>query len=190
MSLRAVILDIGNVVIRWRPEMLFPTPFESQAALDATLLEHNFREWYDNGRGGTGTERAAIFDTYMTAFAAAVSQPMPGMATMIDRLKAKGITLLALSNAPPEAEDLVRAAHGPAMECFRDVFISGKEGIAKPDTRAFQMILQRNAIQPGDAIFADDMAENVAAAEAAGLKAHLFTTAADFERRLFAEGVL
>jgi 2-haloacid dehalogenase len=190
MRPRVVILDIGNVVIRWQPERLFPTPFKDQEALDATLAAHGFREWYDGGRGSTEAEASIVFETYMTAFAAAVAEPMAGMATLIDQLKKKAVMLLALSNAPPEVEDFVRAAHGPTMNCFDDVFISGKEGIAKPDPRAFKLLLNRNAVDPGEALFADDVLENVEAAAAVGIKSHLFTSAADFERRLTVEGLL
>jgi 2-haloacid dehalogenase len=190
VSLRAVVLDLGNVVVRWQPERLFPKPFETQEILDATLASHGFRAWYDGGRGATGTEAAIVFDRYMTAFAEAVAEPVEGMAQLIGRLKDSGVMLLALSNAPPEAEDFMRAAHGPTMALFDDVFISGKEGIAKPDMRAFDVLLRRNAIGPSEAIFADDTNANVVAAELVGIKAHLFTTAADFERRLVVDGLL
>ncbi len=49
--------------------------------------------------------------------------------------------------------------------------LSAEEGIAKPDPRIYERTLQRLNVRPEEAIFVDDLAENVAAALALGIHA-------------------
>jgi len=52
---------------------------------------------------------------------------------------------------------------------------SAEEGVMKPDPRIFEVALARTGAQPAEAIFVDDMEENVVAARALGIHAIHFT---------------
>ncbi len=56
------------------------------------------------------------------------------------------------------------------------VIISAEEGIAKPDERLYQLAAKRLGIEPGEVAFIDDLTENVAGAQAAGMQALLHET--------------
>jgi epoxide hydrolase-like predicted phosphatase len=53
---------------------------------------------------------------------------------------------------------------------FDTVIISSEEGIAKPDARIYRLAAKRLGVQPEQAIFVDDVAENVDAARAVGMR--------------------
>ncbi len=50
------------------------------------------------------------------------------------------------------------------------IVISAEEGIAKPDARIYRIAAERLGIQPTEAVFVDDMAENVATARVVGMR--------------------
>lgn len=52
---------------------------------------------------------------------------------------------------------------------FDTIVISAEEGVAKPDPRIYQLTLDRLGLQPHEAVFVDDLAVNIAAARECGL---------------------
>ncbi len=71
-------------------------------------------------------------------------------------------------------------------ELFDAVVISAEVGMRKPERRIFQLAVQQLGLEPAECVFIDDIAENVAAAQAAGLAAVLHRTAADTAGQLSA----
>ena len=63
-------------------------------------------------------------------------------------------------------------------------------GVVKPDPRIYQMVEDDCGLAPQALIFADDKAENIAAAAARGWKTHQFESWQGWARRLVAEGLL
>ncbi|MCX6066035.1 MAG: HAD family phosphatase [Chloroflexi bacterium] len=60
---------------------------------------------------------------------------------------------------------------------FDDVIVSAEVGIVKPDARIYQLALDKFGIQPEEAVFVDDMPENIAACQALGMQGVQFKTA-------------
>ena len=54
---------------------------------------------------------------------------------------------------------------------FDEMIISAEVKLVKPDPRIFHLAVQRLQVLPQEALFVDDMAENVAAAHKEGLEA-------------------
>jgi putative hydrolase of the HAD superfamily len=50
------------------------------------------------------------------------------------------------------------------------MIISAEVGIAKPDARIYQIAVDRLGVLPGEALFVDDVIENIQSARAFGLK--------------------
>jgi 2-haloacid dehalogenase len=73
---------------------------------------------------------------------------------------------------------------------FRDIVVSGREKLLKPDPAIYWLALDRFKLQPSRALFVDDRKINVDGAEAIGLRSHLFTDAEGLRARLVAEGLL
>ena len=61
---------------------------------------------------------------------------------------------------------------------------SWKEGIVKPDPRAFHLILKRMGVQPHEAVFVDDQEKNTRVASELGMHAVLFKNATQLKREL------
>ncbi|MGE5123109.1 MAG: HAD family hydrolase [Acidobacteriaceae bacterium] len=57
---------------------------------------------------------------------------------------------------------------------FDEMVISAEVGLLKPDQRIFVLAVERIGVSPGQAVFIDDMLDNVEAARRTGLKAIQF----------------
>ncbi|NBQ49711.1 MAG: HAD family phosphatase, partial [Marivivens sp.] len=69
-------------------------------------------------------------------------------------------------------------------------YISGHMGEVKPEPEIYRMLEADCGVEPTALLFADDRADNIAAAAARGWKTHLFTDPQGFAARLVAEGLL
>ncbi len=67
----------------------------------------------------------------------------------------------------------------PLFDRFAGIVVSGEEGMMKPAPEIYALALDRFGLGPGDGAFIDDRADNVAAADQAGLIGHVFVDAAD-----------
>jgi putative hydrolase of the HAD superfamily len=73
---------------------------------------------------------------------------------------------------------------------FDVVVNSARAGVAKPDPRAYRLVLDGLGVAPGEALFVDDKPRNISAAEALGIPSILFTSAPALERELAERGLL
>ena len=100
----------------------------------------------------------------------------PESRDLIHDLARNGIRMAVLSNASAEfGEELRRADWFEAMSF---ALISGEEGVAKPDLKIYETLLETlshetgGVERPADVIFFDDLAANVEAAQTLGIDAH------------------
>jgi epoxide hydrolase-like predicted phosphatase len=61
-------------------------------------------------------------------------------------------------------------------DLFDDMVISAEVNLMKPDERIYRLALDRFGIRPDEAIFLDDMPENIEAAKAIGIRGIRFQT--------------
>lgn len=196
----AVVLDLGNVVVRWEPERAFagvlPDAEVAEFFADVDFPALNLRQ--DAGRtwadaraevAATHPRHAATVDLYVERFAHALPGPVPGTADVVDALRAAGIRVLGLTNWSAETyhHGVVAA---PAIGRLEGVVVSGREGLVKPDPRIFALVAERYDLDPARTVFVDDSPANVAGAAACGFQAVLFTDAVDLRADLVARGVL
>jgi epoxide hydrolase-like predicted phosphatase len=73
-----------------------------------------------------------------------------------------------LSNAWPEARKALRQKFGLA-DAVDVMILSAEVGCAKPDARIYRIAGEQLGVQLCEAVFVDDMAENVAAAQSLGM---------------------
>jgi FMN hydrolase / 5-amino-6-(5-phospho-D-ribitylamino)uracil phosphatase len=69
-------------------------------------------------------------------------------------------------------------------------FVSCHTGVRKPSKEAYLGAAAALGVAPGDCLFVDDRRENVAAAEAVGMRGHVFQNAAALRGALVDAGVL
>jgi epoxide hydrolase-like predicted phosphatase len=79
-----------------------------------------------------------------------------------------GLKTGLLSNAWDGLREMLQTQI-PVSDAFDVIVISAEEKIAKPDPRLYQLALTRLGVQADEAIFLDDLSENVDAARALGL---------------------
>ena len=102
--------------------------------------------------------------------------------TLLGHARRTGIKMALLSNAPePLAQgiDVLRWS-----QVFDHHYYSCRLGAAKPDPRAFQLVLSDLGVQPGEVLFIDDRAENTSAARDLGMRTITFTSATALDREL------
>ncbi|WP_456788483.1 HAD-IA family hydrolase [Cellulomonas sp. P5_C5] len=194
-----VVLDLGNVLVRWDPYRPFvgrlPAPATEAflAGFDFMAFNHlqdAGRSWADARAdlAASAPEHLPALDVYVEHFADTLTGPVPGSYEVVRDLRALGIRLLGLTNWSAETFHLAEPA-ATAIGLLEDVLVSGEVGVAKPDPRVFALLTDRFGLRPERTVFADDSAANVAAGAAAGFDAVLFTTAEALRADLVARGV-
>ena len=106
--------------------------------------------------------------------------PVPAMYDTIRALRVAGFGTALLSNSWG-CEEYPRADF-PGL--FDTVVLSGEVGMRKPEEAIFQHAAQTLGLSPQECVFVDDMAPNVAAAQALGMTAVLHTESASTARAL------
>lgn len=185
VPVNAVVFDVGNVLYGWDIRALYAPLIADPARLDWLCSQVITAEWHfqhDAGRpfAETSAELIARFPAeadlirlFGPRFAETITGPMPGMEALVQRLHARGVPLFAITNFSEEFWLPFRAAT-PLFDLFRDVIVSGTERLVKPDAAIYQLALRRFGLAPGQAIFIDDRADNVAGAVANGFVGHHF----------------
>jgi putative hydrolase of the HAD superfamily len=98
----------------------------------------------------------------------------PGTVTLIEDLAAAGHRLALLSNAPAEVAEVIAALPVVAAH-FEQCTFSCYLRAVKPQPEAYQAVLTLLGASPGKVVFLDDRPENVAGAEALGIRSVHFT---------------
>ena len=103
---------------------------------------------------------------------------------LVHALARAGYRLALLSNAPADVAHAVQRL--PLAASFEHLLFSCFLKSAKPDPECFRAALAALDTGPGDVVFLDDRADNVAAAAALGIRSARFTGArqarADLDR--------
>lgn len=200
MTIRAVIFDIGNVLIEWQPERFYDRTIgeaRRRAMFDAVDL-HGMNDRVDLGQGFRDViyEVAEANPDWRPEIRMWHDHWLELAHPVIDRsvrllraLRAKGVPVHALTNFGIESFDLAKG-HFDFLTEFDHAFVSGHMGVIKPDATIYQMV-ERDLGLPGDALlFADDRADNIKMAASRGWHTHLFDHPAGWAERLVAEGLL
>ena len=95
------------------------------------------------------------------------------------RAGARGLRLAIFSNAPLEVAAAIDGLEW--LEPFEKRFYSCRLRVVKPEPEAYARVLAGLGAEPGRVTFLDDRPPNVDAARAAGIRAFLFSDAAQFD---------
>ncbi len=200
MTPKAVVFDIGNVLLEWQPERFFDSVIgesRRRAMFDAVDL-HAMNDRVDMGQNFTDTIYATAdahpawrdeirlwHDRWIEMAAPVIPQSL----RLMKALQAKGVPVFSLTNFGIQSYELA-AGHYPFLREFDRDFISGHLGMIKPDPAIFAALEKGSGIAPADLIFTDDRDDNIAAADARGWRTHLFDGPEGWAARLVSEGLL
>lgn len=199
-TIEAVIFDIGNVLIEWQPERYYDRtigPDRRRAMFEAVDL-HAMNDRIDMGEPfreviyATAEDypewRAEIRDWYEHWIELA-SPMIPHSVKLLRTLRAKGIPVFSLTNFGIDSFAYAQTQYTFLAEFDRS-YVSGHMKVIKPAPRIYEMVEQDCGIAPERLLFADDRADNIAAARARGWQAHLFEGPAGWAEALVAHGLL
>ena len=198
---RALLWDVGNVIVRWNPRTLYAKIFKEPAELDGFLSHVCTMDWHgETDRGWTFADNIARLTPLHPQYAEQIaawwgrwpemfSGAIPETEAVMNDLAARGVPQFGLTNMSSETWPGVQAM-SPVFTLFRDVIVSAEEKVIKPDRRIYEIVLERTRLAPGDLLFVDDNAANIAAADAMGFHTHLFTDLAALRPMIQAHGLL
>ncbi|NJM82164.1 MAG: HAD family phosphatase [Tabrizicola sp.] len=197
---KAVVFDIGNVLIRWDPHMAFLPDLGSRAAVDAFFDRIDFYALNLRADGGESFAdlAAALPDPddgarlagYVNRYAATVAEPIESSWALLEPLRDAGREIHAITNSSAETWPVGVAAHPRLATSFGVVIVSGQDRVLKPQPGIFALLCDRAGLAPEDCVFIDDSERNVAGARAFGMDAIHFTTPPALEAALTAREIL
>lgn len=187
MTFRAVFFDVGSVLVQdmdssyreaWtkrlglEPQTLTELLFESEVAAQATVGAASYEAvWAHVGARLklSPTDLAELKRDFWRG-----DQVDVQLLTFLRSLRPRYITAL-LSNAWPHARQAFTELG--LADAVDTMIISAEVGLCKPDPRIYHLALERVGVTAEEAIFLDDVEENVLAAREVGLCAiHYQTT--------------
>ncbi|APO87830.1 HAD-IA family hydrolase [Marivivens sp. JLT3646] len=200
MGIEAVVFDIGNVLIEWNPERVYDRVIgvERRKAMFAAVDLHGMNDQVDRGQNwyDAVSECAAQnpdwHDEIMMWHERWLEMASPAIdhsVRLLRALRSANVPVFALSNFGIQTFEIGEREY-PFLEEFDRRYISGHMGEVKPEPEIYRMLEADCGVEPTALLFADDRADNIAAAAARGWKTHLFTDPQGFAARLVAEGLL
>jgi 2-haloacid dehalogenase len=200
MTIKAVVFDFGGVLIDWNREYLYkhliPDDTERRWFLDNVCK----MEWVVQQDGGQTIEEGtaeliALYpehEALIRAFYARWPEMVAGVleegVALVDRLKAADVPLFGLTNWSAETFPYAFERFD-VLRQFREVVVSGRVGLVKPDPQIFALMFaeidkQLPGVQPSELVFIDDNLANAQAASALGWHGVHYTGAIDTETKL------
>jgi len=180
MPIRAVIFDFGGVLVRteddggrrkWEERLSLPRGglarlvFESEVSVQAMrgrLSEEAVWQYVARTLGLNAAELEELRRDFWAG-----DRMDPVLFDFLRRLRPRYRTGL-LSNAWDSARQVFTGKYG--LGNVLDVLvISAEEGVMKPEARIYQIALERLGVRPEEAVFVDDIEENVLGARKVGL---------------------
>lgn len=179
MSIRAVIWDLGGVLLR--TEDYGPRDGLAQRLGMSRLELEETAFGKEAGKRGQRGEVSA--SEHWATIAQSVGLPVETFWNEFfggDRLDQELVAAIRelrlryrtglLSNAFSDLRGLV-TEQWKIADAFDELVISAEEGVMKPDERIYRITLERLGVAAQEAVFVDDFKRNVEAAERAGIRA-------------------
>lgn len=198
--MKAVVFDIGGVLVDWQPHLAWVEALGSEEAAHAFIERTDFLT--RNARGDNGERFAdlaqeledpqdqTLFAAYVELYTRTVENPIHGTWDVLERLKTQGTPVHAITNWSAETWPEGLKVHPRLGDVFGTLVVSGQEGVMKPDARIFELLCERAGIAPQDCVFIDDGLHNVEGARAVGMDGIHFTTPRALEIELTERGFL
>jgi HAD superfamily hydrolase (TIGR01509 family) len=195
MPIEAVIFDLGRVLVdidftRGLLRLLAASGAESAEEYVARLSRDRLFTDYCAGKLTPEefhrefcrkTGLSLSFDEFARRWCD-IFAPMPGMEELLAEV-ARSYRVGILSDTDPLHWEFLRREY-PFLQQVEKPTLSFETGFVKPAPEAFLLATERVGAKPEECFFTDDKSENVQAAQAVGMTARTFTSAADLRETL------
>lgn len=177
--LQAVLFDLGRVLVHYdHQQTVMAIATLAQIPVDAghqlvhahshalgvgDLAAEDFHALFCTHFGVT-----VAFEAFIAAFATGIHRDESALAYALSLQNRPEVTVAVISNTNA-AHVLWLDEHLPELRAFDLVMMSNEVGLIKPDPAIFETALDLLDVAPSQAIFIDDIAENVAAARVLGM---------------------
>ncbi|MDG2451041.1 MAG: HAD family phosphatase [Saprospiraceae bacterium] len=191
-----IIFDLGNVLIRWDPGVVYKDYFKTEDELNY-FFEHvctlEWNEEQDKGRPiETATEllvkehpsHEEAIRMYYGRWKEMILGPVDGTPEILNSLHQKqNQRLLALTNWSAELFPYA-LENFDFLGFFEGILVSGEEKMKKPDLEIYRRFEEKFPIDRTKSVFIDDSAKNIAGAKEAGWNVIHFKNASQLETEL------
>ena len=193
--IKNIVFDFGGVLVDWNPHYLYDGYFGSREKADWFLANICTMDWNVQMDGGKPfaqgiAELSAVhpqwsreIQMYFDRWMDMMGEEIPHMRELIQDLKRRGYRVFGLTNWSAETFCQVRHKYG-IFDLLEGMTVSGEEHVTKPDQAIYRRLLERFSLVPGECLFIDDNAANVAGAIQAGMAAVRFTDPATLKEYL------
>ena len=194
-TLRNVIFDVGNVLVRWSPAEIINLTFANPSQTDVwihNIFKHETWQWlnlclmteaeaqtrYQSLYGLTPRQTARLFYHIK-----ATQIPIYQSRALLERVAQAGPRVFGLTDNVKEIVTHLRQQYD-FWQWFEAVVVSAEVGMMKPHPEIFQYVLQHHQLHADETVFIDDHLPNIEAASALGMHTIHFVDAEDTARQL------
>jgi putative hydrolase of the HAD superfamily len=192
-GVKVVLFDLGNVLVTFKPETfwqslgLFSPNQQTPFAAKVKSASHQF-ERGELSKDDFFHRLGIIFDgkfatpQLRTAFGSVLTTPIKGMENILTNMQTRAHTGLVSNTNAHHWEYCQKTI--PAIDRFQAHYLSFKIRAMKPDPMFYSHVLNAEKLPANQILFVDDVEANVAGAERAGMRVHLFKTVEQLKERL------
>ena len=196
-----VVFDLGGVVVAWKPDDILARAFDDprhRALARREIIGHP--DWLALDRGtispkeviARGARRTGLPEPVVKSLLESVPPSLVADQQVVDllhRVSDAGNALYCLSNMPVMSMEYLERAYS-FWNLFTGVVVSSRVGFCKPEREIYEHLLGRHRLDARDTVFIDDVAANLDAAAALGIRTIQFLDCAQCETELRRIGCL
>lgn len=196
-----IIFDLGNVLIRWDPTVIYRDYFKTEKELDSFFQNVCTLEWneeQDKGRLIVEATDLLVQEhphlevpirMYYDRWTEMILGPVDGTPEILQKLyDDKKYRLLALTNWSAELFPYA-LDNFKFLQYFENILVSGEEKMKKPDLEIYNRFIEKYEVNPSSCVFIDDSAKNIIGAQEAGINTIHFKNANLLKQELMSIGI-
>ena len=165
----------------WHPAVDKVLPLallQSRFQMDEAFEQHERGEISDEHFAAELCERLDIalsYEQFVAGWQAVFMGARADTLALMNQLRADGHRVVILSNTNKLHTEFWPTQYPEVRAAADAIYLSQELGMRKPEARIFEHVLQQEGYRADQAIFFDDNADNIAGAEALGIRSVLVT---------------